>query len=58
MNKRFTVVLLVCLALTVSCHNKIVTGIQVKVEKDSGFELLFDGTSTNGWRGYQKHHVP
>ena len=58
MNKRFTVVLLVCLALTVSCHNKIVTGIQVKVEKDSGFELLFDGTSTNGWRGYQKDHVP
>jgi hypothetical protein len=27
-------------------------------EKSEGFVLLFDGTGTNGWRGFQKDHVP
>ena len=27
-------------------------------EKLQGFELLFDGVDTEGWRGYQKDHFP
>jgi len=27
-------------------------------EKADGFELLFDGKTTDGWRGFQKDHVP
>lgn len=27
-------------------------------EKSEGYVLLFDGTSTDGWRGFQKDHVP
>jgi hypothetical protein len=27
-------------------------------EKDKGWELLFDGTSTNGWHGYNMQEVP
>jgi hypothetical protein len=28
------------------------------LEKEQGFELLFDGKTTDGWRGYGKDHVP
>ena len=27
-------------------------------EKAEGWKLLFDGTTTTGWRGYQKETVP
>lgn len=29
-----------------------------KKEKKAGWKLLFDGTTTNGWRGYQKKEAP
>ncbi|MEN8156712.1 MAG: DUF1080 domain-containing protein, partial [Bacteroidota bacterium] len=29
-----------------------------RAEQRQGFELLFDGVSTDGWRGYQKDHFP
>src|SRR2546430_7491129 len=27
-------------------------------EKQAGWKLLFDGKTTNGWRGYQKQEAP
>ena len=29
-----------------------------EAEKKAGWRLLFDGTSTNGWRGYRSQTVP
>ncbi|MEN8228361.1 MAG: DUF1080 domain-containing protein [Bacteroidota bacterium] len=58
MNRIFISVFVAILILTVACHKNIVPGTQLQVEKDPGFEMLFDGTSTDGWRGYQKEHLP
>ena len=38
-------------------HNPEVDLSQLKVDKD-GFYVLFDGTSTFGWRGYAKDYLP
>ncbi len=43
--------------LLVSCHKKIAPASIVKAA-DPGFEMLFDGQSTDGWRGFQKDHLP
>lgn len=58
MNNRINVVFAALLALTVSCHHKILPNSTVQVDKKPGFDLLFDGTSTDGWRGFQKDHLP
>lgn len=44
------------LTLMVACHTK--NAPTSVAEQDPGFELLFDGNSTEGWRGYQKDHLP
>jgi hypothetical protein len=33
-------------------------GILTKQEKDAGWQLLFDGKTTNGWHGYGKQSFP
>ncbi len=40
------------------CNPGISQDYQTRDKKDQGYESLFDGKSTEGWRGYQMDHVP
>ena len=45
-------------ALNVECCEKGPVNQLTDAEKAQGWELLFDGKSTNGWRGYNKTNFP
>jgi hypothetical protein len=55
MKSRFTYLLLFISLLTglEACNT-----LHLKSEKDEGREVLFDGKSTNKWRGYKKDYLP
>lgn len=58
MHRKIITYLVVILLLTTGCHRKIATTAVTTVKSEPGFALLFDGQSTEGWRGYQKDHLP
>ena len=41
-----------------SCQEKTVPNQLTKEEASAGWKLLFDGTSSTGWRGYNKTSFP
>jgi hypothetical protein len=43
---------------SVACCEKVPVNQLTDAEKAQGWELLFDGTTTNGWRGYNKTNFP
>tara|TARA_R110002111_G_scaffold2705_4_gene17941 strand:- start:27583 stop:29553 length:1971 start_codon:yes stop_codon:yes gene_type:complete len=54
-----TLLLSACLTLTASAAEKSENALNKlsKAEQKSGWKLLFDGKTTNGWRNYQKEGV-
>ncbi len=64
MNKYLTVVFLIGLTLQVSVSaqlnnsNKKNANSLSNKEKKQGWELMFDGTSFKGWRGYNRQDIP
>lgn len=50
--------LIIGLLIVVSCNTVPEPNTLSSQEKRQGFELLFDGESTDGWRGYRKDHFP
>ena len=50
--------LLAITVLMVACNDIPEPNTLSGKEKRQGFELLFDGENTDGWRGYRKDHFP
>ena len=46
------------LLIMVACNEVSEPNTLSRKEKRQGFELLFNGVNTEGWRGYQKDHLP
>ncbi len=47
------VIMLIAFSCNLQAQNKL-----TEEEKADGFVLLFDGKTTDGWRGFQKDHAP
>lgn len=58
MTRKFQVLLVVVVIIMAGCNNNPEPNTLTFKEKRQGFELLFDGSNTDGWRGYQKDHFP
>lgn len=58
MTRKISTLFLLILLLSAACHKKIVPSSQPQAMSDPGFVLLFDGESTDGWRGFQMDHLP
>lgn len=56
--KTFSILLGMAVLLSTSCAEEPQPNKLTKKEAREGFILLFDGESTEGWRGYKKDHVP
>lgn len=57
--KNFSTIILAVFALVlVSCAEKTGPNTLTKEEKADGWQLLFDGKTTDGWRGYGKDNFP
>ncbi len=50
--------LLAALASTPACAQEAAPNRLTEAERAAGWQLLFDGTTTAGWRGYQMDTVP
>lgn len=60
MKKIYSFLMAGILAFAVSCQSGKETGPNqlTKEEAETGWQLLFDGTTSNGWRGYNKTEFP
>lgn len=50
--------IIICFVISVSVSHAQQQNILTEEEKEDGWKLLFDGTSAEGWRGYNKEHFP
>lgn len=63
MRRFFSILLAATFVFSMSCKSSKTGGSAAlnqltKKEKDEGWVLLFDGKTTDGWKGYNKDHFP
>ena len=63
MRRFFSIVLATAFVFSLSCKSSKIGSSSAmnqltKKEKDEGWVLLFDGKTTDGWKGYNKDHFP
>ncbi|MCG8511357.1 MAG: DUF1080 domain-containing protein, partial [Rhodospirillales bacterium] len=46
------------MTIALADHHQKSHNTLTKKEKDAGWKLLFDGETTDGWRGYRKEKLP
>lgn len=58
MKKNLLFIGMIVFALFVGCTEVVKDNTLSKQEKSEGWKLLFDGQTTNGWRGYNLAEIP
>jgi hypothetical protein len=58
MKKILTFLILISLPLIIQCQQLKENNTLTETEMQDGWKLLFDGTTTNGWRGAKLNHFP
>ncbi|MDO5971327.1 DUF1080 domain-containing protein [Flavivirga aquimarina] len=58
-NRNFLILLIISCIFLMGCNtNTAQDNVLTKQEKEDGWKLLFDGKTTNGWRGYKTNDMP